>query len=99
MKTKGSIKAICAGLNLTIYKNPPYNESDTKAALPIAKPFPMAAVVFPAASKASVLFLTYSPNSAISAIPPALSEIGPYPSIANPIGRFDNIPRAARAIP
>jgi len=53
----------------------------------------MAAVVFPkknvnlinyipAASRASVLSLTSSPNSAISAIPPALSAIGPYPSIA-----------------
>jgi len=58
-------------------KNPPKSERDTKAALPIAKPFPIAAVVFPAASKASVLYLTYSPISAISAIPPALSLIGP----------------------
>ena len=39
-------------------KNPPYKESETRAALPIAKPFPIAAVVFPAASNPSVLYLT-----------------------------------------
>jgi hypothetical protein len=43
-------------------KNPPYNERETKAALPIAKPLPIAAVVFPAASRPSVLALTYSPS-------------------------------------
>jgi len=36
----------------------PYKDRDTKAADPIANPFPIAAVVFPAASKASVLYLT-----------------------------------------
>jgi len=55
----------------------PINAKPTRAADPIANPLPTAAVVFPAASKASVLFLTYSPSSAISEIPPALSEIGP----------------------
>lgn len=49
----------------------------TKAALPIAKPLPIAAVVLPAASRASVLCLVASPKLDISAIPPALSEIGP----------------------
>lgn len=49
----------------------------TKAALPIAKPLPIAAVVLPAASRASVLSLVSYPRPAISAIPPALSEIGP----------------------
>ncbi len=34
--------------------NAPNNASDTSPALPIAKPFPIAAVVFPAASNASV---------------------------------------------
>ena len=38
--------------------NPPNKAKATKAALPIAKPFPIAAVVLPAASKASVLYLT-----------------------------------------
>ena len=40
-----------------------------------------------------------SPSSAISAIPPALSEIGPKPSIAKPILKVDSIPIAANAIP
>jgi hypothetical protein len=77
VKTKGYIKEISAAVNPTICKKPPYNDKETSAALPIANPFPIAAVVFPAASRASVLFLTSSPNYAISAIPPALSEIGP----------------------
>jgi len=55
--------------------------------------------VFPAASKASVLYLTSGPKSAISVIPPALSEIGPYPSIANPTAKVDNIPKAPKATP
>ncbi len=58
-------------------KKPPYNDNDTSAADPMANPLPMAAVVLPAASSPSVLSLTYSPISAIYAIPPALSEIGP----------------------
>jgi hypothetical protein len=65
----------------------------------MANPLPIAAVVFPAASKASVLSLVYSPIYAISAIPPALSEMGPYPSIAKLIGRFESIPKAERATP
>ncbi len=39
-------------------KNPPNNDSDTKAADPIANPFPIAAVVLPAASNPSVRYLT-----------------------------------------
>ena len=80
-------------------KYPPNNDNDTKAADPIANPFPIAAVVLPAASKPSVRSLTYSPISAISAIPPALSEIGPYPSIAKLNGKLDNIPKAAKETP
>ena len=48
-----------------------------KAAEAIAKPFPIAAVVFPTASNLSVRSRTSLGSSAISAIPPALSEIGP----------------------
>ena len=70
-----------------------------RAAEPIAKPLPMAAVVLPAASSLSVLYLTLGWSPAISAIPPALSEIGPYPSMARERGKFDNIPKAARATP
>ena len=47
------------------------------AAEAIAKPLPIAAVVLPTASNLSVLSLTSFGSSAISAIPPALSEIGP----------------------
>lgn len=60
-----------------LWRNPPKRERDTSAADPIAKPLPIAAVVFPAASRPSVRYLTYGPISAISAIPPALSLIGP----------------------
>lgn len=65
----------------------------------MAKPFPTAAVVLPAESSTSVLFLTSGGNSAIYAIPPALSLIGPYPSIARQIGKFESMPRAAKATP
>lgn len=55
----------------------PYNEIATRAAEPIANPLPIAAVVFPAASKESVIYLIFSPISHISTIPPALSDTGP----------------------
>ncbi len=48
-----------------------------RAAAPIAKPFPIAAVVFPSSSRESVILRVSSPRPAISAIPPALSAIGP----------------------
>ena len=47
------------------------------AAEPIANPLPIAAVVLPTASNLSVRSRTSLGKSAISAIPPALSEIGP----------------------
>lgn len=77
----------------------PYNDNETKAADPIANPFPIAAVVFPAASKSSVFDLTSSPKLHISAIPPALSETGPQASIANPTAKVESIPKAPKAIP
>ena len=70
-----------------------------KAADPIAKPFPVAAVVFPSESNASVRLLTSAPNPLISALPPALSAIGPYASVANVMPNVDNIPTAAIPIP
>lgn len=82
-----------------LVKKAPYRAKLTKAALPIAKPLPTAAVVLPAASKASVLLLTPYPSSLISAIPPALSQTGPKASTASPIAKVDNIPRAAKAGP
>jgi putative nucleotidyltransferase with HDIG domain len=44
---------------------------------PMAKPLPIAAVVFPTESRRSVVSRTSWGNSDISAIPPALSAIGP----------------------
>lgn len=44
-----------------LWRNPPYKDKATKAALPIANPLPIAAVVFPAASSPSVIALTYYP--------------------------------------
>lgn len=79
--------------------NAPKRARPTRHADPIANPFPTAAVVFPAASRASVTSLIADGSPLISAIPPALSEIGPYPSIVRATGRDPSIPRAARAIP
>ena len=47
------------------------------AAAPIANPLPIAAVVLPSSSRESVILRVSSPSPAISAIPPALSAIGP----------------------
>jgi len=49
-------------LSLALVIKAPYNESETRAADPIAKPLPIAAVVLPAASRASVFSLTSSPS-------------------------------------
>jgi hypothetical protein len=54
---------------------------DVNAAEAIAKPFP-AAVVFQQNLKYLYAFYFFG-NSLISAIPPALSDIGPKASIAN----------------
>ena len=70
-----------------------------RAADPIANPLPIAAVVFPTASSLSVISRTLSSSSLISAIPPALSAIGPYASTATVIPVVESIPTAARAIP
>ena len=60
-----------------VFINAANNAKAVRAAEAIANPFPIAAVVFPTASNLSVLSLTSGSSSAISAIPPALSEIGP----------------------
>ena len=70
-----------------------------RAADAIAKPLPVAAVVLPTASKISVFSRTSAGNSLISAIPPALSAIGPKASIANCIAVVAIIPAAAIATP
>ena len=70
-----------------------------KAAEAIANPLPVAAVVLPTASKTSVFSRTSLGNSLISAIPPALSAIGPKASIASCIAVVAIIPAAAIATP
>ena len=51
--------------------------NDVNTADPMAKPLPVAAVVFPSESKASVRSRTSGSRCACSAIPPALSATGP----------------------
>ena len=65
----------------------------------MANPLPVAAVVFPTESKISVRSLTIGYCSLISAIPPALSDIGPNASIANCIAVVAIIAEAANATP
>ena len=48
-----------------------------RAAEPMAKPLPVAAVVLPRESRASVRWRTSGARPAISAMPPALSATGP----------------------
>ena len=62
-------------------------------------PLPIAAVVLPTESNLSVISRTDSSRPDISAIPPALSAIGPYASIATVMPVVESIPTAARAIP
>ena len=75
------------------------NANEVNAAEAMAKPLPLAAVVFPTASKISVFSRTSAGSSLISAIPPALSAIGPKASIANCIAVVAIIPAAAIATP
>merc|ERR1719157_1676 len=71
-----------------------------RTAEPMAKPLPVAAVVFPRASRASVVSRTCSEQpGSISAIPPALSATGPYASVARVIPRVESIPTAEMATP
>ena len=69
------------------------------AAEAIANPLPIAAVVFPTESRMSVRSRTSSGNSLISAIPPALSAIGPNASMANCIAVVAIMAHAAMATP
>ncbi len=72
---------------------------EVKAAEAMAKPLPVAAVVLPTASRISVRSRTSFGNSLISAIPPALSAIGPKASMANCMAVVAIIPAAAMATP
>jgi hypothetical protein len=68
-------------------------------ALPMAKPLPVAAVVLPRLSSASVRSRTLPSMPAISAMPPALSATGPYASVASVMPNVESIPTAATAMP
>ena len=65
----------------------------------MAKPLPVAAVVLPTASKLSVRSRTSAGKWLISAIPPALSAIGPKASMANCMAVVAIMPVAAMATP
>lgn len=77
----------------------PNSANPTKQADPMANPLPIAAVVFPTVSRVSVLILAHSLAFDISTMPPALSEIGPYPSIVKATVKVESMPIAAREIP
>ena len=70
-----------------------------RVADPTANPLPMAAVVLPTASRLSVILRTSGGSSAISAIPPALSAMGPYASTASWMPNVPSIPSAAMPTP
>ena len=72
---------------------------DVSTALVTEIPFPVAAVVLPKLSKASVLSLTLGSRPACSAIPPALSLTGPKLSVDKVIAKVLSIPTEANAIP
>ena len=87
-KTKGNIPpikspAIISGrdtsmaVTFAVFINAAKSARAVSAAEAIANPLPIAAVVFPTASSLSVRSRTSPGSSDISAIPPALSEIGP----------------------
>ena len=102
IRTFVSVSKSCIGASrpwLTSWTKAVMIAKAANAAAPIAKPFPMAAVVLPTSSKLSVIFLVSGPRAPISAIPPALSAIGPYASIAIVIPTVASIPTAAIPTP
>ena len=87
---------ICSAI---VSRNAEISVTAVSAAEPIAKPFPVAAVVFPRLSSASVRSRTISSCPDITAIPPALSATGPYASVASVIPRVESIPTEASPTP
>ena len=78
--TMGSMRSklmLCWRRSTTISWKEASSARAVSPAAPMAKPFVMAFVVFPAASISSVMSTTSSPRLDISAIPLALSPIGP----------------------
>ena len=77
MTTMGSVRLRSAASRSALVLNAAKRASAVRAALPIANPLPIAAVVFPIESSPSVMSRTSFPRPDISAIPPALSATGP----------------------
>ncbi len=73
--------------------------SAVRAAEAMANPLPVAAVVLPSESRASVRFLTSGSWWVISAMPPALSATGPYASVARVMPRVASMPTAESPMP
>ena len=65
----------------------------------MAYPFVRALVVLPRASNGSIRSRITSGAPDISAIPPALSTIGPNPSMVSTIPAVESIPMAAIVVP
>ena len=75
------------------------SEVAASAAEPMQKPLPIAAVVLPALSSLSVISRTEESSPLISAMPPALSEMGPYVSTETVAATNESIPIATQEIP
>ena len=99
MTTSGSVKERSAASSPALVLYAANSAKAVKAALPIANPFPIAAVVFPMESSPSVMSRTSFPRPDISAIPPALSATGPYASTVIVTPTVPSIPIAAIAMP
>ena len=99
MTTIGSVRLRSAASSPALVLNAAKRARAVRAALPIAKPLPIAAVVLPIESRPSVMSRTSFPRPDISAIPPALSATGPYASTVMVTPTVPSIPIAAIAIP
>ncbi len=100
--TLGLDKSNAARLGLCAATSREYSAKSTTAANPadpMAYPFVTALVVLPTASSGSVMSRTSLPRCDISAMPPALSVIGPKASIATTIPAIESIDTAATATP
>ena len=75
--TLGSDSANCESPRPAAAEYAANRANAVRAALPIANPLPIAAVVLPIESRPSVISRTSFPRPLISAIPPALSATGP----------------------
>src|SRR6476661_4231207 len=101
MNTPASTGALLMSMDviLAVPMKAANSASEVRAAEAMAKPLPVAAVVLPTASRMSVRSRTSLGNSLISAMPPALSAMGPKASMASCMAVVAIIPAAAMATP